>query len=481
MAASRSLPDLKSTRFTSAFEKKCARAIAVGSLLAKGDRVLVGISGGPDSSALLLSLAHLKSDLGVQLRAAHFDHRLRSREEAEGDATFVRALCRKLRVPVEFGSGDVRARARRKKESIEEAARAMRYAFFKRAAKKLGCTVVAVAHNRGDQAETVLMRMIRGAGIDGIAGMRPRARGPFGPGPDIIRPLLDVPRAEIERFCVELGLEARQDPTNDLPVATRNRIRGELLPLLETFNPRIEAALARLARSAALDVDDRNRMVEFMFGRDHFTIVRPGSVQFVRWMFRSQPPALNWRLLKRAYRQLASRGEVDELHIQAVLRTLGRRRGKVSLPGGLTARTSHDWITISADKSPPPAVLPTKRLSVPGVRYAAAWAFEAELNPKRQSLMAGSLELTLDGDAVKRPLIVRSRKPGDRIRPLGLGGTKKVQDILVDAKVPVEERDEVPIVCDRNGPLWVVGHRMDERVAVTDKTKKVIRIVATRA
>jgi tRNA(Ile)-lysidine synthase len=213
MAASRSLPDLQSTRFTRGFERRRARAIADGSLLARGDRVLVGFSGGPDSTALLVALSHLKKELGIQVRAAHFDHRLRSREEAEGDAAFVRALCRKLRVPVEFGSGNVRARTRRKKESIEEAARAMRYRFLKRAAKRLGSTVVAVAHNRDDQAETVLMRMIRGAGLDGIAGMRPRARWPFGRGPSVVRPLLDVPRAEIERYCGCCGRSTRGSRT----------------------------------------------------------------------------------------------------------------------------------------------------------------------------------------------------------------------------------------------------------------------------
>jgi tRNA(Ile)-lysidine synthase len=483
MSASRSLPDLQSTRFTRAFEKRCARAIADGSLLTKGDRVMVGFSGGPDSTALLVALAHLKIALGVQVRAAHFDHRLRSREEAEGDAAFVRALCRKLRVPVEFGSGDVRARARRKKESIEEAARAMRYRFLKRAAKELGCTVVAVAHNRGDQAETVLMRMIRGAGVDGIAGMRPRARWPFGGGPDVVRPLLDVPRGEIERYCAELGLEPRRDPTNDLPVGTRNRIRSELMPMLRTFNPRIEEALARLAASTAMDVDEITATVDGFWRHPRVTLVRKESVRFAREIVATAPPSWTVRLVRRAYEHLsASAKELEEIHTQALLRTMTTRRGKTSLPGGLTARTTSDWITISTVEPPLPPELPAKRLRVRGETRVSRWKFESTVESKSKRIgTLGGLEARIDADAVKRPLSVRSRQPGDRLRPLGLSGSKKVQDILVDAKVPVEERDGVPIVCDERGIVWVVGHCIDERVKVTNKTKRVIRIVATRA
>lgn len=479
MAASIRIPELKSTRFARAFEKRCLRAIEDGRLLQKGDRVLIGVSGGPDSTALLVALAHLARDLGVKVAAAHFDHRLRSREEAEGDAAFVRALCRKLRVPVEFGSGEVRARVKRKKESAEEAARAMRYAFLKRAAKKLGAGVVAVAHNRDDQAETVLMRMIRGAGLDGIAGMRPRARWPFGTGPDIVRPLLDVPRADIERYCSELGLEPRRDPTNDLPVATRNRVRGELLPLLRTFNPRIEEALARLADAASQDLEF---VEEFQLaGWRQAASPDRGGIAIDRRFLERLDAAITSRVIRRAAAEVSDgAAELKWEDIQRVLGSLQRRRARTDLPGGLVAVSDRYSLTIWPGEPPRAAAVPHVTIPVAGSRRAGRWRFETRRgSPDKFRMPKDGKEALMDADAVGF-LSVRSRQTGDRLRPLGLGGTKKVQDILVDAKVPVDERDAVPIVCDERGIVWVVGHCIDERVKVTEKTKRVIRIVATR-
>lgn len=478
--ASRSLPDLRSTRFTRSFEKRCARAITDGSLLVKGDRVLIAVSGGPDSTALLVALAHLKGDLGVEVRAAHFDHRLRSRGEAEGDAAFVRALCRKLRVAIEFGSGDVRARARRKKESIEEAARAIRYRFLKRTAKELGCTVVAVAHNRDDQAETVLMRMIRGAGIDGIAGMRPRARWPFGRGPDVVRPLLDVPRSDIERYCADLGLEPRRDPTNDLPVGTRNRVRGELLPLLRTFNPRIEEALARLADAASQDLEF---VEEFqLVGWRQAASRDRGGIAIDRRFLERLDAAITSRVIRRAASELSDGAiNVKWEDVQRVLRSLTKKRARTSLPDGLVAVTDPYNVTIWAGEPQRAAAVPHVTIPVAGSRRVGRWRFDVSRgDPSDVQVSQNALEALLDEDAVGF-LSVRSRQLGDRLRPLGLGGSKKVQDILVDAKVPAEERDSVPIVCDERGIVWVVGHCIDERVKVTDKTKQVLRIVARRA
>jgi tRNA(Ile)-lysidine synthase len=472
---------LRSTRFTRAFEKACARSITDGDLLAKGDRVLVGFSGGPDSTALLAALAHLKSALGIKVAAAHFDHRLRSREEAEGDAAFVRALCRKLRVPLELGGGDVRARAKRKKESIEEAARAMRYAFLKLAAKKLGCSVVAVAHNRNDQAETVLMRIIRGAGIDGIAGMRPKARWPFGRGPAAVRPLLDVPREEIERYCAELGVEPRRDPTNDLPVATRNRIRSELLPVLRTFNPRIEEAVARLAENVARDMAFVESFQQSAWrqaaGRDR------GGVTIERRYLERLDAATTWRLVRRA--ALEASGGTTNLgweDVERVMRTLAKPRAHTTLSGGLIAVTDPYNVTVWPGEPPEERPVPHVSLKVPGSSRAGWWKIEAKFGRPGESVIpANRREALLDDGAIRFMLWVRSRQPGDRLRPLGLGGTKKVQDILVDAKVPVEERDGVPVVYDEQGIVWVVGHCIDQRVAVTNETKRVLHLRAMRA
>lgn len=484
IAASRSIPSgLNSTKFTRLFEKRLSDVINDCELIDRGARVLVAVSGGADSTALLVALSNLKKTLGIEVGAAHFDHRLRGRAEAAADVAFVRRLIRVVGAKVQIGSGDVKSRARRKRETIEEAARGMRYNFLRQTAKAVGCSVVAVAHNRNDQAETVLMRIIRGAGLDGIAGMRRRLKWPFGRGPALVRPLLDVPRADIDRYCRDLGIEPRHDPTNKLPIATRNRIRNELVPLLRTFNPRIERGLAMLADVVALDAAMLNETVDGMFRDDALTVVQPRSVQFVRRKFRQLPSSLASRLLKRAYAHLtgASAG-LESVHMRAVLSSLGKRRGSISLPQGLIAWTTKEWITIGSQGSPPRIKLPTKRLRYPGDTNVSTWQFQIThiQQEERRSAAAGQLEVYLDADAVKRPLTVRSRRPGDRMRPLGLGGTKKVQDILVDAKVSDEERGLVPIICDRSGLIWVVGHRLDERVAIGPRTQQVIHIRALR-
>ncbi|MCH8814895.1 MAG: tRNA lysidine(34) synthetase TilS [Chloroflexi bacterium] len=483
MAVSTSVPPrLTSTHYTRSFEKLVAGVIRDDNLIEPGARVLLAVSGGPDSTALLVALSGLRKNLGIQLIAAYFDHRLRSREEVDADAAYVRKLAHLVGTKAEFGSGDVRSRARRKGESIEEAARAMRYNFLRRKANAMGCSVVAVAHNRNDQAETVLMHIIRGTGLDGIAGMLTRADWPFGRGPALIRPLLDVPRSEIERYCSDRGLEPRRDSTNELLVATRNRIRHELMPILRKFNPRIESALSRLASSVGPDVASLDAIVAVMFRQDSFAIVETRSVRFVKNVIRDLPLACSVGLLKRAFAHLTgSPAGLESVHIQSILKSLGGRRGRTSLPGGLIAQTSTEWITISADQPTPTAALPTKRLRVPGSTLISTWQFEVEeLDRIPHHVARNRFEVYVDADSLKRPLTVRSRKPGDRIRPLGLGGSKKVQDILVDAKVPKEERAAVPLLCDRSGVFWVVGNRLDERAAIKKSTHRALRVRASR-
>lgn len=483
MAVSTSVPtSLISTRHTRSFEKRFAGVISDKDLIGPGARVLVGVSGGPDSTALLVALSSLKKALRIQLIAAHFDHRLRGRQEVDADAVYVRKLARLVGAKTEFGSGDVKSRARRKRESIEEAARAMRYSFLRRTATAMGCSVVAIAHNRSDQAETVLMHIIRGAGLDGVAGMSAREDWPFGRGPTLVRPLLNVSRSEIERYCRELGLEPRRDPTNELLIANRNRIRHDLLPVLRTFNPRVEDALSRLARSVAHDIAGLDAAADVMFSRDSFAIVEPRSVRFVKDTLRDLPSAWSSRLLKRAFVYLTgSPAGLESVHIQSILKLLDKSRGRTALPGALIAQASADWITLSPDQPTPPVALPTKRLRVPGSTRVSTWRFEVkELNRISHRSTGDPFEAYIDADSLQGSLTVRSRKPGDRIRPLGLGGSKKVQDILVDAKVPEEERDAVPLLCDRAGVFWIVGHRLDERAAIKTSTQRALRLLACR-
>lgn len=442
--------------------------------------MLAGVSGGPDSISLLIIAARMRDELGSEITVAHFDHMMRSREEAAEDMAFVKSIADRLGVPVVAGSGDARACARLEKLSLEDAARRIRYRFFAEEARKAGAGVVLLGHTLDDQAETVLLHLLRGAGIEGLAGMRPRSAWPLGEGPDAGRPLLAVRREETERYCRESGVEPRRDPTNDLPVATRNRVRAELLPVLRGFNPRIGEALSRLAEAAAQDVAHLQAEANELWPR--VARVEKDRVSFAREDIASLDAAIVARLIRRAVAQLSgSPADIESVHLEGVLSSLGRKRIRISLPHGVTVMSSPGSVAFVAGKPRRPPAIPETRLDVPGSVRVAGWRLSAEIVPApRPPLRAAPFEAFLDAGRIRGPLTVRSRRPGDRLRPLGLGGEKKVQDILVDARVPAEERDGVPVVADGQGIVWVAGHCIDERVALGPGLGQAVHLVAEK-
>jgi tRNA(Ile)-lysidine synthase len=464
------------TPFTRGLEARLRRYVQRQRALPAGERLLVAVSGGQDSLALLLILSRLADELGVDLSVAHFDHRLRSREEARGDEAAVAALARELGLPFAAGSGDVRARARRRGESIEEAARQLRYAFLRREAGRAGASAVALGHTQDDRAETVLLHLLRGSGLDGLIGLRARSGWPFGRGPALVRPLLAVSRAETLRYCRESGLTPREDPTNLLLDATRNRIRHELLPALRAFNPRIEEALCRLGDAAAATADYVDAAADAEWRS--LASAAEGGVAFARKRFGSLAPAVRARLLRRAVRRLAGpAADLEAVHIAAVEEALAKGGGAVSLPHGLNASVGRREVRVSASEAKAAGPIPETPLAVPGRTDLPGWVAVAELMPPPLAPRPRTrFEAWLDADALGPAVVVRSRRPGDRLRPLGLGGERKVQDVLVDAKVQQEERDGVPLVCASWGVAWVVGHRLDERAALGEGSRRALRL-----
>src|SRR3990170_4925482 len=283
---SRQRPPGEATPFMKALQSRVLRFVRRHGVLSPGEGALVAVSGGQDSSALLLIVSRLATETGLEVAVAHFDHRLRSRGEARDDEHAVRTMAQALGLPFVTGSGDARARAARRHESIEEAARNLRFVFLAREAKRLYAGVVVLGHTRDDRAETVLLHLLRGSGLDGLIGLRSRSTWPFGRGPALARPLLAVTRAETGRYCREASVSPREDPTNLMLEATRNRLRHELLPSLRQFNPRLDDALCRLGDAAAaavapLDADTEGVHVEALedaLGKRGATVALPHAL-----------------------------------------------------------------------------------------------------------------------------------------------------------------------------------------------------------
>lgn len=472
--------------FGPALERRVRRYIERHGLLRPGDRVLAAVSGGGDSTALLLVLSRLRPALGIDLSAAYFDHGLRGEGASRREMDFVAKLADSTKVELVSGAGDVRSHARERRVSIEEAARELRYRFLAGAALGTGAAAVATGHTADDQAETVLMNILRGTGISGVVGMLPLARWPY---PDertaqlsLVRPLLETTRAETLAYCREMGIRPLEDVSNRSLAYRRNRIRREVLPLLRRHNPRVDDALRRLAASAAAEREALERIADAAL--PDIAVHEAGAVRLSRAGLRAHPPGLRVHILRAAAARLL--GDVRDIgrpHWEAMADALeAPTGGELDLPRGLHARIEYDDLVLTIGPAPPlPPPLPTEEvvLATPGRTRVDGWTFDVRIIEGAPLPPAPSPHAArFDAEAIELPLGVRRRRRGDRFRPLGMAGEKKLQDVFVDAKVPRVERDSVPIVCDRVGIVWVVGHRIAERARVVDSTRRAVGIDA---
>ncbi len=446
-----------------------------------GRRIIAAVSGGPDSMALLLLLERLRASLDLQLHVAHADHGLRGDESRE-DARFVEDAARGLGLPVTIGRLDVNALRAERHLSLEEAAREARYAFLVETAAGCGASAIAVGHTADDQAETLLMRLLRGSGAAGLAGMAAVSSLPGGRSGEriaLVRPLLDFAMAETRAYCRLRGVTPREDSSNSDLALTRNRVRLELLPLLERYNPRIRDALLRLGASAALDHDFLSQAADEARGRLSAD-AEQGVVSISRAGFRALHPALQRHVLRLAYREVAGTAkELSHRHVEDMVRLSGGRTGaRLALPGGLAFEVGYDELRLAAAGVRPESAQPIageNELTIPGETRVGAWRVLAELAaPAAEPPAGGPLRVALDAERVGGGLHVRSRRPGDRINPLGMAGARNVQDVMVDARTPAADRDGVPLVVSERGVVWVVGHRMAHWARVRVDTQRVL-------
>ncbi|HUE84988.1 MAG TPA: tRNA lysidine(34) synthetase TilS [Vicinamibacterales bacterium] len=430
-------------------------------------RLIAAVSGGSDSVAMLWLLHDLHRRGELHLAAvAHLNHRIRP--EADADEAFCAALAQEIGLPFAPSRLDVPALARANRQSLEVAGRTARRAFLSDLKRTRGADYTATAHTQDDQAETVLLRLLRGAGQRGLAGIAPRRAG-------WIRPVLWATRAELRRDLERRGQPWRDDVTNTDLANPRNRVRHELLPYLEQqFNPSARRALARLAD--AIRADDALLARQAATAASAAVEAGAGFVRLEIESLSALPEAIARRVVLHA---LGAAGRVapDVGAVTAVLDVARGARAAADV-GGLRVEPFGGFVVL--------VTRAVRRASVP-FRYALAVPGEVQMLDAGWIVeAAGPFDLSgspsptpgvahIDAATVGGGLLVRNRRPGDRLRPLGLGGSKKVQDVLVDRKVNRTERDRVPIVTDAHGRIvWVAGHAVGEEFRVTEGTKAVI-------
>ena len=384
-------------------------AALTGGLLQRGDRVVCALSGGADSVALLFGMYLLREKLGVELSAAHFNHHLRG-AESEADEAFVRELCARYDIPLTVGGAWVQPG----KKGLEAAAREARYGFLRGLPGK-----IATAHTADDNAETVLMHLLRGTGLKGLGGIAP-VNG------TIIRPMLDITRQEVEEFLKEYCLPHREDSSNAGDEFLRNRIRHGVMPLLRAENPGVSLGISAMAR--------RLRQDEAFLQRQLEPALPPVS------RLRQLEPALQYRYLERFLKENGI-PEPEQSHLGAARGLLysGRPSARLDFPGGLTLARDYDRLVVLKIQPPPEAAV----LSAPGVWELPGWGIRVTWSDSPN----GGFGVRIQG-----ALRVRSREAGDEIRLSG--GTKSLKKLMIDRKLSAHQRSRIPILADEAGVLW---------------------------
>jgi len=474
---------------------KVRRTIERLKMLKRGDRVLVAVSGGVDSVVLLQVLYELKDEFGLSLAVAHLDHQMRP--DSQRDARLVKKRAEALGLPLVFESIDVPAFIKRHKLSPEEGARQVRYDFLRSAAKKLKANKIALGHTLNDQVETFLMRLLRGAGLEGLRGIPP-VRDEF------IRPLIECSRDEILNFARRRKLKFCQDRTNLETKYFRNKIRLELLPLLEEYNPKVLHTIARTEEllretSAYLEAQAHEKLKAATLSRN------ANSITLSRTKLLNQPKVLQELIARQAIEHVKRdlRG-IEFVHVKEILNEIGsdKKRSELHLPGGLLFELRGDQIILTKRPKASSKIQPYEfPLSLDGTNLLKeiGWRFDfkrqlqvrklpsSQVNRVSYKLadlqtckLVNCFEEFIDYDKIKPPLFVRNRRLGDRFTPLGMKASKKLQDFFVDEKVPYDRRAEIPLLCDQRDIIWVVGMRLSDKYKVTPRTTRILKITASR-
>ena len=443
-------------------------AIKKYSMFSEKDRVLTGLSGGPDSVCLLHALNNLKDGYKLSLHAIYIDHGLRP-DEIQSEIEFCKKLCENLGVPFITKSVDVISYASEYGLNKQEAARELRYKMFEDAALEIGSNRIALAHNADDQAETFFMRILRGAGQKGLSGIPP-VRG------KIIRPMIEIERKDIEEFLDGISQSFIVDSSNLKKDYFRNWLRLAVMPEFKLQNPELIRTISRTSEI----IREEDNHLELIVTKTLMKLIpkkTDRTIELFLVPLETMDRAILRRVLRRAVDAVKGLRGIGFVHIEDIVELVkrGNSGDRIYLPKGIRVIKGYATLILTSEQ---PSKLGTYSLNVPeelvlkesGILIKSSFVDSAEIS------CDGKSKVVIDAEKIKPPLVIRARKSGDLFYPFGFGKRKKLQDFFVDEKIPRDERDSVPIVLSGNDIVWIAGYRADERFKVMSETKKIVMI-----
>lgn len=452
--------------------EKVKQTIIKYGLLKQNERVIVGLSGGPDSTALAVTLAKIAPSLGVQLIVAHFNHGLRGRE-SERDERSAGRLAKKL--GLSFVSRKMDKTLAPQGLSPEDFYRRQRYQFFDETAKSNHARKIALGHNLQDQAETVLLHLLRGSGLEGLKGILPLRDGKY------IRPLLEASREEIISFLDEAGVSYRQDSSNNSKLHLRNKIRLELLPYLKKeFNPKIDETLAQMAEILR---EENSYIKENVSQALKSTCVKKqkNKITLNIEYLNTLPLAIGRRLLKDLLENFSSqKNGITFLHINSINNLLQNLESgkKLCLPFGIEARREYENLILERTSDCTKQLQYLYPIHIPGTIYLAERNLTVcfRLVDKNKFVSNVKNKSYFDLDKIRLPLVLRNRREGDWFQPLGMTGRQKLKSFFIDRKIPQQKRNEIMLLADTQSVIWIENMQLSDQVKITPQTKNVLEL-----
>lgn len=454
-------------RITSSAVQKSLKFIRENELLKNGDSVLVGFSGGPDSTFLIVLLLTIQKIFNLKIFAAHLNHQLRG-PESDADEEFVRKFCKENKIECAFETRDIKKIASETKRSIEEVARTERYKFFAEAAQKFKANKIATGHTLNDNAETMIFNFVRGSGVSGLRGI-PIKRDA------IIRPLLGVTKEEILEFLKSENIPFRVDSTNDSEDFTRNFIRNKIIPLLQEINPSLFDTLSITSQLLTL-LEKYIQAEETKFER---LFVSKKTEKVLRIKIEDNIDYKNYLMMDLIRKKVEA-----HFGIQLSFEKTKELTNLVKQDKGSTIQVNEKIFAIRESNTI--LILPEPEFEEVNISvnydtklqkyYGSYFEFKLSIAPVKEAKISDNPMVEFfDADKIKHKLILRNWKSGDKFIPLGMKYSKKVSDILTDAKIPSIFKKQILVLCDGPEIIWVVGVRLAEKYKVTNETKKVIK------